>query len=441
MATPPRRALARTVLHTLGTISIGVGAQVIAGIATARAFGPAGKGILSYAAVLGTFAVAAAEGLRNGVIFEAGTERKALRRVWRTALPLVALFAPAGTLIFLVLWRRDPAHLAFLFAALAFPFALFLQAINGVYVVRHDIERLNTQNAWTVGAGSAVVTLLAVTLFHAALPVALGIWLGGFVVAAAWAALGARRLLVPEAAAALEPSTARRQLAFGVKGALSACVTLLALRVDLLLVGALLPPAALGVYAIAVALGELPWVLSRAVTWSTTARIGTDAFADAAALTAKVIRFLLAFQCVAAVAMVACASFLVPLVYGPDFAGAAPLLYVLVPRLIAYGADGVLSYFIAVRAGRPGVLLAFEAGTFVACGALAAAGIVRFGLLGAALGATIAFTLAVAGKLLYFCRLTRLGFADVLLVRRGDVPDTISARLPSFVRAAIEPAR
>jgi O-antigen/teichoic acid export membrane protein len=426
------------VLHTLATIGVGVGAQVLTGIATARVFGPAGKGVLSYAAVLANFGVAAAEGLRNGIIFEAGTQAKPLWRVWRTAVPLVALFAPVGTLLFFVLWRHDPSHLAFLFVALAFPFALFLQAINGVYVVRHDIERLNTQNACTIGAGSSIVTLVAVVFFHATLLVALCIWLAGFVVAAAWAALGARVLLRPDSAPD-GTSTAKKQLTFGLKGALSACVTLLALRVDLMLVGALLDPSALGIYAIAVALGEFPWILSRAVTWSTTARIGTDDFAHAAALTAKVARFLLTFQCLAALAMAACASLLVPLVYGARFAGAAPLLYVLLPRMIAYGADGVVSYFIAVRAGRPGTLLAFELATLVLCATFASIGIERFGLIGAALGATLAFVIAVAGKLTYFCRLTHLGPADILRIRRGDVPETISMRLPSFVRAAIEP--
>ncbi|MBD5654647.1 MAG: oligosaccharide flippase family protein, partial [Candidatus Eremiobacteraeota bacterium] len=438
MAATPRRGVARLVAHTLVTICLGIGAQVATGIVTARVFGPAGKGVISYAAVLANFAVAAAEGLRNGIVFEAGTQDNPLGRVWRTALPLVALFAPAGALVFFLLWRSQPTQIAFLFVALVFPFALFLQAITGVYVVRHEIERLNVQNAWTVGAGSSLMMLVAVAFFHATLVVALCIWLAGFVAAAAWAAVGARSLLAgdrqPDG-----PSSARRQLAFGLKGALSACVTLLAVRVDMLLVGALLAPSALGIYAIAVALGELPWVVSRAVTWSTTARIGTEDFASAAALTAKVVRFLLTFQVVAALAIVASASFLVPLVYGARFAGVTPLVYVLVPRMIGYGADGVLSYFIAVRAGHPGTLLTFEIGTFVLCAALAAAGIHRFGLFGAALGTTVAFIIAVAAKLTYFCRLTHLGPADILRVRRGDVPDSISAKLPRFVRAVIEP--
>jgi O-antigen/teichoic acid export membrane protein len=433
---PPRRGIARLILHTLATIGAGAGAQILAGIATARYFGPAGKGVLSYAAVLANFALAAAEGLRNGVIFEAGTQGRSLARVWRTALVLAAAFAPAGMLLFFLLWRHEPAQLAFLFVALAFPFALYVQAINGVYVVRHDIERLNTQNAWTFGAGSSVVTLVAVVFFHATLVAALGIWLAGIIASAVAAGLGARSLLARGGGATTGAPAWRAQLTFGLKGGLSASITLLALRVDLLLVSALLPPATLGIYALAVALGELPWMLSRAVTWSTTPRIGTDEFGAAAALTAKAVRFLFAFQCAAALVVAAGATLFVPLVYGAAFAGATPLLYALLPRLIAYGSDGVISYFIAVRAGHPGVQLAFETATFALCGTLAFAGIARFGVMGAALGTTLAFVLAVAAKLVYFCRLMGYGAGDVLLVRRGDVPDAIRARLPSFLRAS-----
>jgi len=435
---PPRRGIARLILHTLATIGAGAGAQILAGIATARYFGPAGKGVLSYAGVLANFALAAAEGLRNGVIFEAGTQGLPLARVWRTAFALAAAFAPAGMVLFFLLWLHDPAQLAFLFVALAFPFALYVQAINGVYVVRHDIERLNTQNACTFGAGSSLVTLVAIVFLHATLVAALTIWLAGFVASAVVAGLGARSLLRSGDADAAAPSpTWRAQLVFGLKGGLSASVTLLALRVDLLLVGALLPAATLGVYALAVALGELPWMVSRAVTWSTTPRIGTDEFEAAARLTAKAVRFLFAFMGAAALVVAAGATLFVPLVYGAAFAGATPLLYVLIPRLLAYGSDGVVSYFIAVRAGRPGAQLAFECATFALCGALAFAGIARFGVMGAALGTTVAFVVAVAAKLTYFCRLTGCGAGDVLLARRGDVPEAVAARLPPFLRAAL----
>ena len=368
--------------------------------------------------------------MRNAIAFQIGNEKRAARDVWRVALRVFASAAPLGSLGFVLLWLHDRSQPAFLFVALAFPFAFYLQTVNVLYLVRHAIERINTQNAWTVGAGSSIATLVAVLVFHASVTTVLAIWVAGWVAAAVWAACGVPSLLSADPGETQgRQRLLRQQLSFAAKGGSSAIVTLLALRIDVLIVGATLPKASLGIYATALALAELMWTLSRSVTWATTGRIATEPRAEAIALTAKVVRLLLVAQTAVGLLILFGGPFAITLLYGRRFAGAGLLLQILLPRTIVYSADGVVSYFIAVRAGRPGAQFAFEVGTLALCAALTALAIRPFGLIGAACAATLSFIVAFAVKLAYFAHSTGLGWRDVLVLRPGDLPESARRRL------------
>jgi O-antigen/teichoic acid export membrane protein len=427
---PAPRSLARSIAHTLATIVLAQGAQIVAGIATARAFGPAGKGIISYLTIFLGFAVASADGLRNAIAYQIGNERIAPARVWATARTLSLALGPVGSLLFLGLYLHDRTQPAFLFVALAFPFALYLQAVNMLYLVRHAIAKINVQNTWTVGAGSSVAIVVAIVAFHASVVVVLSITLAGYVVAALWAAFGVRGI-VGGGGDARDASTplVREQATFGLKGGLSAIVTLLALRVDILIVGSTLSRTQLGLYTTAIALAELLLALSRSVTWATTGRISTDDRPDAIVLTARVVRSLVYGLAAGAVVMALAGPWAISLFYGNRFAGSAPLLAIVLPRVVFYSADGVLAAFIAIREGRPGVQFAFELATLIVCAASTYAALEGYGLVGAAIAATSTFVIAFFAKLAYFVRVTGVGWAAVLVPRTEDVPPRVRALL------------
>jgi O-antigen/teichoic acid export membrane protein len=421
MASPPR-TLARSILHTFATVVVSQGAQIVAGIATARAFGPPGKGVITYMAMFIGFAVAAADGLRNAIAFEIGNEQIAPKTVWRVARKLLLVLGPLGFLAFAGMYVHDRSQPAFLFVAFAFPFALYLQTVNVLYQLRHAVEKLNVQNTWTVGAGSSVVIVVAVVFFHASVIAVLAITFIGYIVASVWAAIGVPRLLANADGKTIAKGLAREQLVFGTKGGLSAIVTLLALRIDLLIVGSTQSKTQLGLYATALALAELLLALSRSVTWATTGRIATDSRDAAVVLTARVIRSLVLGQAIAAVVMAAFGPWAISIFYGNRFAGSAPLLAIVLPRVVFYSADGVLSYFISVRQGRPGVQFAFELATLAFCATATFAAVKHYGLAGAAAAATITFLLAFFGKLAYFVRVSGRNWSDILVPRTSDVP-------------------
>jgi O-antigen/teichoic acid export membrane protein len=429
----PAGGLFRKTLHTFATLLFGQGASVIAGIATAHAFGPAGKGIISFASILITFAITTADGLRSAVAYQIGSEGQNARSVWHAALRIMAFVAPLSVVIFLVLAHLRASQPAFIYVAVAFPFAMYVQAVGIVYLLRDHVEAINVKNAATIGGGGSLLTLGLILIFHAPVTVVLWAWVATYVAAAVWSTFGVSAMLGVAGAARGAGDLVREQLAFGAKSTLSSNVTFLALRVDVFIVSAMLSPGALGIYTLALATGEVMWGVSRSILWSSSGRVATLPVAESAALTARVVRAVVALQLAAGIVLFVCGPWLITHVYGARFAASGGVLRILLPGMIFYSADGMLSYFISIRAGRPGLLLGLECITLVVCGTVTYATVGRLGIYGAALANTIAYLASYAVKIVFFTRLSGTPPGEVLLPRLDDIPASVRKR---FARGA-----
>ena len=423
------RSLTQKTLHTFATLLFGQGASIAAGIATAHAFGPAGKGVIAFAGVLLTFAFNMAEGIKDAIAFQVGKERRALRDVWYAALRLIGAIGVLGTLVFLGFYLHDPKQPAFLYVAIAFPFALYVQTIGVAYILRDHVESINVKNALTIGGGYSLATLALVLIFHIPVWAVMAIWIAAYVVAAIWSSAGLPRLLAESEARSKATGLVREQIVFAAKSALSANVTFLALRIDVFIVSALLSPASLGIYTLALASGEVMWQVSRSVIWSSSGRVATYEINESAALVARIVRSLVAVQLVVGIALFIAGPWLIAHIYGHRFAESGAILRLLLPGLVLYSADGMLSYFIAVRAGRPALLMGLETITLVVCGTVTLLAVPRFGMAGAAIADSIAYVLAFAVKVAIFSRMGRFSIADVLVPRASDVPEFVALRL------------
>jgi O-antigen/teichoic acid export membrane protein len=431
------RSLARKTLHTFATLLFGQGASIAAGIATAHAFGPAGKGVIAFSGVLLTFAFNMAEGIKDAIAFQVGKERRALRDVWYVALRLIGLVAVVGTLVFLGLYAHDPAQPAFLYVAIAFPFALYVQTIGIAYILRDRVESINVKNALTIGGGYSLATLALVLIFHIPVWAVMAIWIVAYVVAAIWSSAGLPRLLAESEPRSKATGLVREQIVFAAKSALSANVTFLALRIDVFIVSALLSPASLGIYTLALASGEVMWQVSRSVIWSSSGRVATYEMNESAALVARIVRSLVAVQLVVGIALFVAGPWLIAHIYGARFAQSGAILRLLLPGLVLYSADGMLSYFIAVRAGRPALLVGLETITLVVCATVTWFAVPRFGMAGAAIADSIAYVLAFVVKVAIFSNMGRISIVEVLVPRASDIPEFVALPLRRvFLRRA-----
>jgi O-antigen/teichoic acid export membrane protein len=161
--------------------------------------------------------------------------------------------------------------------------------------------------------------------------------------------------------------------------------------------------AAVGVYAVALAIARLVLQISIALRTALQPRlIGPET--SAAAVTARVTRHGLMWMLLAAVCLAA-GSPLVPVIFSREFGAAEGPLVLLLPGMIAYGVWQLVAGHL-LRIGQRGLLAANSWLFAVVAIALQAIGAQTLGLAGAAAGLSVAYLLGAGVATLAFVRLS-----------------------------------
>ncbi len=410
-------SLLRQTLHTLGSMAGNQGLQIAAGVAISRIYGPPGKGMVTYAgiAILGVIAIA--DGLSSAIARQCGDDATRIPTARAAALRLVLLVSACTALPLLLLGAGVPAQHALLYVGLALPFALYVQTMSGFHLIAQRVERTNIASL-VINAGAALAMLVVAIAVRPPIDVIMSIWAAGYVAGAAILLPGSHAIGVASHEIRTFLATQTR---FAVRASSAALMTFLASRADVFIVAATLSATALGNYTLALACGELMWQIGRALSWSAYGRVATLNFADAALLTARITRIVLAVEVTAAAVAFIVGPALFTLVYGVAFSAAGPVLRILVPGMALYAADSILSYFLSVKVGRPGLILRIETVTLVVCTAGSVATVARFGIVGPAVATTVAYLLSFSVKAALFSRFTGLGPAALILFRFADL--------------------
>jgi O-antigen/teichoic acid export membrane protein len=146
---------------------------------------------------------------------------------------------------------------------------------------------------------------------------------------------------------------ARTICLYGIRGQVGGMLSLVNLRLDVAILGALVGPGVLGVYAVASKYAELLRLPGLAITYVLYPRLTARSRKEAARAVAELLRRAFVLTAVAAVPLAAAAP-LLPLVYGRAFAGAVLPACILVGGLIGEGVAGLVSAYL-YGVGRPGV--------------------------------------------------------------------------------------
>jgi O-antigen/teichoic acid export membrane protein len=296
--------------------------------------------------------------------------------------------------------------------------------------VRHQVERTNYANLAT-NVGAAIAMLIVILVFHAPLAWVLGIWTLGYLAGAVVVWSGLRDIARVSGGIAVMASV-RAQRAFAMRASSAAVMTFFSVRLEVFIVSAVFSGANLGQYTLALAAGEVMWQASRAISWSAYGRVATLPYDEAAALTARITRTVVAFEIAMAVALFVVGPTLITLVYGSAFAPAGGLLRILLPGMAIYAADSILTYFISVKAERPGYVMRVEAVTLTVCVVVTLLTIKPFGIIGPAIATSLGYLTSFIFKTVFVARHTGRSPRDLLLLRREDIafPEkTIAATL------------
>jgi O-antigen/teichoic acid export membrane protein len=381
---------------TIGTIAAGMLAQlglVVSGIIAARALGPSDRGYLAAfqaIAVAGSFIIAL--GVPVAIAYYvAHDERIARGSVLKLRKLLIAqLFAsvliPAA--VFLIAFADDPVH-AREAAWLTLPMTAALMVAMYATSYLQGMQRFLAYN---------LLRTIAIPIYGAALIVMVIIGLDelvDFAVAytvivsavAVFAVVFVWRWLPPEGG---EPISARKFLTFGLKGQIGSVSPLEVFQVDYLVVGALAGPYWLGLYAGAVAFTNLPRFVAMGIGVVAFPRVAAARGTDHAVRSAlDAVGLITAFAAFVVIFLELIVGWLIPFLFGDDFAASVPIARVLLISALLLSVRRVIGDVMR-GGGAPLPSTSAEVISWVVYGALAVPLVHHHGALGAAWAMTAA---------------------------------------------------
>lgn len=391
---------------------------IVAGILTARVFGPQGKGAFAAVQLLIGFAVTLATGV--GVALTHAITKKQIRP-GELLLPAAILFAfislgtTAAGAVYLIVEGRSAIVLA---ATLAAPGSILLTWQLGYLSALGLLRTLNVQVVVCgvlalLAIGSALVLHTGIDGFLLAWAAVTSIAAAIFTVTCARVAGGVVRISTR--------TRVRELVSFGMQSSANSFLGWLTYRVDAMLIGAMLGLSAFGIYSVATNLAEALLMISRTAPTVLTKDIGTRDVAASARISARAIRAITAMLClVAAVAWFA-VPWVVQAFYGTRFDGAVLPFRILLPGVVTFATVGTFCAFFIFQLGRPSIVTWLNFVTIAIQAALCFLLIPHYGLSGAALASSLTYAAGTVYCTVLFCSATNLSPSDVWLLNASDI--------------------
>jgi O-antigen/teichoic acid export membrane protein len=222
---------------------------------------------------------------------------------------------------------------------------------------------------------------------------------------------------------------------FSMPAYASNLVQFLNYRLDLFLVSSLVGLHAVGIYALAVSIAQLLWLISQAAATVLLPRVASEADnPEASAIrSAQIARLTLYVTAFAAVFLGYFGHYFIPIVYGAKFGEALDPFLLLLPGVTGFAIVTVLAAHIAGR-GRPSVNLVAASVALVVTLALDLTLIPAIGVPGAAIASSASYLTSAVVTACVFWRMTGISPIRLLLPTNADV--ILLRRLSARLREA-----
>jgi O-antigen/teichoic acid export membrane protein len=396
-------------------------------ILVARFLGPEGKGLvylLTTSAVV--CATLASLGLGPAAIYFIGKDRKCLPSMLGNLLVVTAVMSvtiSVAGLMFLHYGRPDlylqlPGWM-WSIVALMVPLhlmrGLLMQVLSGIL----RIKEINLLEVATIGSHLFLIVLLVAFLKGG---------IGGAIVATllseSVAALGFLIMVFHYGGRPTEPNLLlfKASVRFGMKSHLANVMKLLNFRLDAFLVAILASSGvhATGVYSLATSLAELLVFIPRSIRLSLFPMVAARSTTEANRLTAASCRHALLLTLVGALGLGLIGVCLIPSIYGSAFVGAIIPLLILLPGLVMQSQVPILYSYLDGR-GRPEVTIISALAALIVTVILDFALIPQYGIKGAAIASSCAYTVEFVVTGVFFIHFSQLGWKESFVPQSSDL--------------------
>jgi len=386
----------------------GLGLSFVAGLLVARLFEPALRGEYAMLTTVSAFvSVLAGLGFAEAIIYfyrrgEADERRTATSILFVNSATSLLVIAAAFALGPWLAGRYFPAGgLTAAWIAIGAGLLAIFQR-NGSAFLQARGDFLRSGAVLFLQPAVFVAALVAIGASGARFEVAVLVFGLSFAVPAVLVLAPLLRLLAPRA---LDAAYLARATRFSAKSYLNVALSQLNYRLDLFVVGALIPDLArLADYHIASTLAGLLWILPDAYATAVYPRLaGLASPRERSAETVMAVRAVLVPVIVLAVGLALAAPLLVPLLFGVRYSGAVPLTLLLLPGAIGMSVTKVLSRYFLSSNRQQLAAVGMAVGVLIDVAALFVL-IPRWGIAAASVAASGAYlaSLAVAGSAFLF---------------------------------------
>jgi O-antigen/teichoic acid export membrane protein len=389
---------------------------------TANELGAGGRGTFVLGATAIGIVAAMTGGLTASTAYQVSNQKRQPGLVLLNGGALavaLGMLAVAAGLAGAQLLSGEPASVALAVGASSAA-VILISVIAGVYLGNGAIVRYNIALVLPPLLSLVAILIVVVGLDRPTPEAALGAFAAGqWVALPLLLILGAGPML---RGIRLEGRLVVTMLRFGLLAGLSSAVSYLNYRADAFVVEYFEGTGGVGVYSIAVYIGESVWQFSGSLALATYARVAGADEEEAVLLTTRVMRHTLVILGVVCLGLFALADVLVGIL-NPEYADAATALRILLPGTLLYGLAAAFSGFYTYQRGMPWAAAVVAGSGLVIDIGLDLFLIPAMGVNGAALASTIAYSAAILGALVVFMYDTKAGPATVFRFGRADVDD------------------
>jgi len=428
-APPSRRSFSAQVAGTLLVRMLMAANSVGTGVIVARWLGAEGLGVFAALNIIVATAVQIGSfGLPSASTYFVAQDRRNLKSVAVNALifavlgggalaGVVALLAASGAALFVDL----PPKLLMI-AAAAIPFQLVTLLGLNIFLGLREVGRFNALDAagQSLTLLNTVVTLVlagaglfALVALNTAASIVVSLAVAGFIY---WAIRGHD----DSGAKKSSPSATlfRRMAGYGLKFHVAMVASLLIFRADILIVKYFRGAAEAGVYSVAAQVGMLLMLLPGVISTLLFPRVASehDVSGELTAMVTRHAAFVMLLIFLAA----APASFVLPVLYGAQFAETSVLLLILLPGVYLVGVESVMVQHFS-GTGFPVAISLFWVGTLVINIALNVALVPDFGARAAAVASTVSYALIFVLVAAYFRVRTGHSFSTMLCLKADEM--------------------
>lgn len=392
----------------------------------ARVLGPSGKGALSLILLIPTFAFTFASlGIHQANIYFLGQHKDKSHAIISNATIFALL---TGGLFAILVWilrgtiaswlSLGPYISALGLSCLLFPLVLANNLFINILIGQKRFKERNV--AYIINSSLNLLLIILLVYFWR-----IGV-LGGVLsltiaifLATLYSFLKVTRNNLPSFSST-DFSLFKKTATYGVKSQLGNIFQVFNYRLDMFFVNYFLGVAGVGIYSIAVGMGELLWYISTVTGTILFPMVSNDFQKHDDQYISSVCRKTSILMASGALAILLTGWFLIPLFFGEKFIPSVTPLAILLPGIVAIGIHKVL-IFALMGKGYPQYMSYSGFITLTFTVVLDLVLIPMLGVPGAALASTLSYIICTICTSYWYMKTTQLSWAEIIIPRKEDV--------------------